>query len=387
MIAQPASQNPFGAHENSVLVLQGGGALGAYQAGVFDAMHQCGISPNWVTGVSIGAINAALIAGNLPEHRLPRLKTFWDRVSERSTCLPETPYPSLRRTQNLMHAASTVLLGIPGFFQPHPLLPPFAFPGSPNAQSCYDTTPLIATLEELVDFDLINSGPVRLSLGAVNIRTGESVYFDNTRMTITPDHIRASGALPPSFPPVEIDGDFYWDGGILSNTPLNYLLDQGSNLSTIVYQVDLFNGAGELPQNLEEVRERSTDLQYASKRLFGINQFQRMVEHHIHLNQLLKKLPATLQSDPDVVKLRALAERKPLTLVHLINQTDTQSQSIKCTDFSHPTVTDLWTAGKNNFDILYANPSQFKRLELGSTLRVFDNMHDRAPEQGKSENR
>lgn len=372
------SQSPFGPHENNVLVLQGGGALGAYQAGVFDAMHQQGISPNWVAGVSIGAINAALIAGNLPEHRLPRLKTFWDRVSERSTCLPETSYPSLRRGQNLLHAASTILLGIPGFFQPHPLPPPFAFPGSPNAQSCYDTTPLIATLEELVDFDLINSGAVRLSLGAANIRTGESVYFDNTQMTITPDHIRASGALPPSFPPIEIDGEFYWDGGILSNTPLNYLLDQGSHQSAIVYQVDLFSGAGALPENLEEVRERTTDLQYASKRLFGINQFQRMVETHIHLKQLLNKLPSSLQSDPDAIHLRTLAERKPITLVHLVNQTDTRSQSIKCTDFSHATVTDLWTAGKSDFDTLYANPSQFMRLELGTALRVFDNMQSRS---------
>lgn len=378
-VSDTPQKNPFGEHDNRVLVLQGGGALGAYQAGVFEALQQRGIAPNWVTGVSIGAINASIIAGNRPEHRLERLRTFWDRVSERSSFVPEALFRSMRRMHNMIHAGSTAMLGIPGFFQPHPLLSHFAIPGSANAQSYYDTSPLLATLEELVDFDLINSGVVRLSLGAVNLRTGESVYFDNTEMTITPDHVRASGALPPSFPPIEIDGEFYWDGGILSNTPLNHLLDQGTDKSTIAYQVDLFNGAGEFPQNIEEVKERSADLQYASKRLFGIKHFRRIVENHINLKSLLSKLPDSFQTDPDVIKLRAVTDLKMLTLVRLVNQTDTCSRSIKCTDFSRATVNDLWAAGKQDFENVYTQPDEFKLLELGSALRIFDNSKSRNP--------
>ncbi|MCX7634732.1 MAG: patatin-like phospholipase family protein, partial [Syntrophales bacterium] len=317
-------QPPFGSYENCILVMQGGAALGAYEAGVFEAMVQRGITPNWVVGISIGAINAAIIAGNPPEKRLPMLRAFWDMVSERSAHLPTPSIKPFRRLYNLCEAASATLYGIPGFFQPNLLPPFFALPGSLQAISFYDTTPLVATLEKLVDFDYVQNGGVRLSLGTVNVQTGESVYFDNTRTRLTPDHVRASGALPPGFPPIEIDGEFYWDGAIHSNTPLRYLIEEDKNRrSGIVFQVDLYNPKGDFPTNLEEVQERAKDIGYASKRLFGEQQFQRIVEYYVHAFRLLKKLPPSLKDDEDAVRLRELSDRKPITLVHLVNRTDT----------------------------------------------------------------
>src|SRR5690242_19935890 len=217
--------DPYGfrTHEHRILVLQGGGALGAYQAGVFDALDSVGFSPNWVAGVSIGAINSALIAGNLPNRRAEQVRKFWDMVSAKDIALPagmEVFRPMVAK----MSANAVAMFGVPGFFTPRPLPAAFAMGGSPAALSYYDTEPLRATLNKMVDFDQINNGDVRLSLGAVNIRTGESKYFDSNRDTITASHVMASGALPPGFPPVEIDGEFYWDGGIMSNTPLAYVI-------------------------------------------------------------------------------------------------------------------------------------------------------------------
>ena len=200
--------------DHEILLFQGGGALGAYQAGIYEGLAEEGMTPNWFVGISIGAVNSAILAGNPPERRLERLRAFWDRVSAYAPLTPPAMLGALRPFMDRLSVWSVATFGIPGFFVPRippPLLAPSA---SPEALSFYDTAPLKQTLEELVDFDLINQGKTRLSLGAVNVRTGASVYFDNQHTRIEPEHVLASGALPPGFPAVEIDGEAYWDGGL-----------------------------------------------------------------------------------------------------------------------------------------------------------------------------
>ena len=247
-------------HDDYVLVLQGGGALGAYQAGVFEAMSAEGIAPNWVTGISIGAINCALIAGNAPGERVARLREFWELVS---SALPDPWFRTDGDRRAFLNGASalqSLLFGVPGFFAPR--VPP-AFlraPGTPEAISYYDTAPLRTTLERLVDFDRLNGGDVRLSIGAVNVRTGNFAYFDSAKQRIDARHIMASGALPPGLPPVEIDGEHYWDGGLVSNTPLDYVLEQPGGGHRVIFQVDLFPARGDFPATLFDVAEREKDI-------------------------------------------------------------------------------------------------------------------------------
>jgi NTE family protein len=213
-----------GGDARRVLVLQGGGALGSYQGGVYEGLAEADFRPDWIAGISIGAINAAIIAGNAPENRLARLREFWETASATVPFTLPLPDSTVRTVFNEAAAAWTAAVGVAGFFRPR--LPPAMFypPGSPEALSYYDTAPLRATLERLVDFDRINAKEVRLSLGAVNVRSGQLVYFDNKHQTIGPEHVMASGALPPGFPPIEIEGEHYWDGGVVSNTPLQYVM-------------------------------------------------------------------------------------------------------------------------------------------------------------------
>jgi NTE family protein len=364
--------NPWGAHDQVVLVLQGGGALGAYQAGSFEALAAAGFSPDWVTGVSIGAINATLIAGNPPERRVERLRTFWERATSRSPWVPPSWMDPWRKILDAMSFAGTATLGIPGFFTPR-MPPPFLAPeGSPGALSYYDTSPLIDTLQELADFDLINQRRVRLSLGAVNVRTGESVYFDNHQMTLRPEHVLASGALPPGFPPVTIDGEVYLDGGIASNSPLAYVLDQDFRMDALVFQVDVFSGAGPVPQNLDQVQERAKDIQYASKRRLNVRRIQELEDMRVALHRLLQKLPERLRHDPDVAKLEQVATRGALTLVHLINRRVSHSPEFKDGDFSRATVQELWDAGRGDVQRLLANGSGVVVQQVGERLRVVD---------------
>ena len=215
--------------DHFILVLQGGGALGAYQAGVFESLAACNSQPQWVAGISIGAINAALIAGNAPELRLERLREFWHLVSSSPDLTPLwAAMAPTRAWANETSAGQAMLFGVPGFFTPRLPPPPLQPAGTLPAISWYDTTPLRQTLERLVDFDRLNNGAMRLSVGAVNVRSGNFAYFDSANHRIDVRHILASGALPPGFAPVEIDGEFYWDGGLVSNTPLQYVLDQPS---------------------------------------------------------------------------------------------------------------------------------------------------------------
>ena len=226
------------------LVLQGGGALGAYQAGVYQALHEGGLEPDWISGVSIGAINSALIAGNPPERRLERLHAFWDRITARKVWAYTPDGDIYRQARNAASSWFTMMLGQPGFFQPRAVSPWFSAAGAENATSYYDTSPLRETLLELVDFDLINDSSRRFSVGAVNALTGNFVYFDNATTKIEPEHVMASGALPPAFPTVRIGTDYFWDGGLVSNTPLQHLLAQDDSLNSLIFQVDLFSARG-----------------------------------------------------------------------------------------------------------------------------------------------
>jgi NTE family protein len=296
-------------HEHTVLLLQGGGALGAYQAGVYEGMHEHGFAPDWVTGVSIGAINAALIVGNAPAKRVERLREFWDRVSSGVPIVAPAQIDPVHIAMNRLSAAAAAAFGVPGFFVPR-VPPAFLAPdGMPAALSVYDTSPLRATLEQLVDLDRINDTQrVRLSVGAVDVHTGNSVYFDNQYQRLGAEHVMASGSLPPGFPPIEIDGSHYWDGGIVSNSPLWYVVDDSPQINALIVQVDLFSGRGELPVNFDQVLERTKDIQYSSKTRFNMKRVKELEDLRHALGRLLKKLPAELHDDSDYKVLAPFAK-------------------------------------------------------------------------------
>jgi NTE family protein len=359
-------------HKHTTLVLQGGGALGAYQAGVCAGLEQAGVTIDWLAGVSIGAVNAALIAGNPPGKRVERLREFWNRMSAFLPWSVPPPLAMLRPLANRLNAAAVVAFGVPGFFAPRPVPPLFAVEGTVQALSFYDTGPLKATLEDLVDFEFINSGQVRLSLGAVNVRTGLSQYFDNTRMRLGPEHVMASGALPPGFPPVEIDGEPYWDGGLVSNSPLSYVADESYDEDALVFQVDLFSAAGNMPRNLEQVDERIKDIQYASKMFLNVSRLQEVENLRAAVHRLLEKLPEGLQSDPDVQRLKAVSTRGAVTLVHFTNRHGTCSSHFKDTEFSRATVDELWAAGEGDVRQAITHPEWRRLTDLGHGIRIYD---------------
>ncbi len=323
------------------LVLQGGGALGSYQAGVYEALSTSPYLPDWVAGISIGAINAAIIAGNAPAKRVERLRTFWEGVTAPSSLWPVLSSAIAgenRRTSSL----NALMFGQPGFFAPHPPLQ-WLVGGAPT--SYYDTSALKDTLERLVDFDRINAREIRFSVGAVNVRTGNFAYFDNARMTIRPEHVMASGALPPGFPAVEIAGEHYWDGGLVSNTPLQYVLESFPRLSRLTFQVDLFHARGRLPTDLEEVREREMDIRYSSRTRAVTDMFRTMhdVRHNIH--SLWDRLPERLRKTPEAKFLYEFSCVTTMDVVELIYRpTDAQGHS-KDYEFSRSTMLKRWAQG------------------------------------------
>ena len=262
--------------ERVALVLQGGGALGAYQAGVYEALHNAGLEPHWVSGVSIGAINAAIIAGNPPARRLERLHAFWDGITARKVWAYTPDGDPFRKARNATSSLFTMMLGQRGFFGPRFLGPWLSATGARDATSYYNTEPLRTTLLELVDFDLLNSEAVHFSVGAVNVQSGNFVYFDNKKEIIEPEYIMASGALPPALPMIRIGADYFWDGGIVSNTPLQHLLDQEDSLNSLVFQVDLFNARGNLPRDMEDVMARHKDIMYSSRTRYNTDTYREI---------------------------------------------------------------------------------------------------------------
>ncbi|MES3000274.1 MAG: patatin-like phospholipase family protein [Pseudomonadota bacterium] len=337
------------------LVLQGGGALGAYQAGVYEAMLEDNAQLDWVAGVSIGAINAALIAGNAPEHRVARLREFWRDVS--SAPAQNIPYVwGDRSWLGQWSAASAAMAGIPGFFRPRNDTSLILGAAAP-VLSYYDTAPLKATLERLVDFDRINARETRLSVGAVNVRSGNSVYFDNTTHRIGVEHIMASGALPPGFPPVHIDGQDYWDGGILSNTPLQYVLDSFPRTRRlVVLQVDLFSARGPMPRTLSEVMERQKDIAYSSRTRMNTDVAAAGINQQQALADLIAKLPARLRKDPAVTTLKAHMTHQPIDIVHLIYRDKPYELDSKDYEFSRAMVEEHWAAGARDMRNTIAHP-------------------------------
>lgn len=333
------------AESRRVLVLQGGGALGSYQAGVYEALAEGGVKPHWVAGISIGAINAALIAGNPPERRIERLREFWETVSSGVALMPLAWSDQSRAVLHELSANWAAALGVPGMCAPRLVAPWLSRTGGPEALSFYDTAPLKATLERLVDFDRINSREVRFSVGAVNIRTGNFAYFDNVRDTIGPEHIMASGALPPGFPPIEIDGQWYWDGGLVSNTPLEYVLEADQADDLLIYQVDLFNARGRLPMTLMEAVEREKEIRYSSRTRHNTDANMRIHELKAALRNLLAVLPSALADDPNVRLLDTLSRENAVTVVQLIYRSKAYEGGSKDYEFSRSTMLDHWASG------------------------------------------
>ncbi len=331
-----------------ILVLQGGGALGAYQGGVYEVLASVHRDPDWVAGVSIGAINASIIAGNAPELRLKRLREFWERVSApMPTGLDALLRGDLRSAFNEFSAARGVLFGVPGFFAPRIPGADWHPRGTLGAISHYDTTPLAATLERLVDFDRINDGRTRLSVGAVNVRTGNYEYFDSATRRLDARHVIASGALPPGFPPVEIDGEHYWDGGLVSNTPLQYVLDQPAKQRRMIFQVDLFSALGRVPRSMGEVAMREKDIRFSSRTRLNTDHAVSGRRLADAARRLLDKLPPKLRDDPDVREIQAGLEAHggSVEIVHLIYRSKHYETQSKDYEFSRRSMTEHWDAG------------------------------------------
>ncbi len=361
-------------HEDYVLVLQGGGALGAYQAGVFEALSGEGLAPNWVTGTSIGAINCALIAGNAPEQRVERLRQFWDTVS---SAVPKSSFEAVGDYRALLSSAAALqalVCGVPGFFTPRVPPAPLQAPGTPAAISYYDTAPLRSTLERLVDFDRINAGEMRLSVSAVNVRTGNHAFFDSVKQRIDVRHIMASGALPPGLPPVEIDGEHYWDGALLSNTPLDYVLEQPGGGHRTVFQVDLFPARGDFPATILDVSEREKDIRYSSRTRRSTDMevaWQRAAEA---ARRLVAKLPADLRADADAQELlaRTRIACSGFDIVHLIYRAKQYEHHSKDYEFSRDTMLEHWASGRADVLQTLSDPRWTAREPLRHGVRVFD---------------
>ncbi len=336
---------PAGYDKRVALVLQGGGALGSYQAGVYDALSTTDYLPDWVAGISIGAINAAIIAGNPPERRVEQLRRFWQTVTA-SRPWPGWPDgtgwlpPGARR-----HLGSTaaVMFGQAGFFAPHA---PAAWLLQGPKTSYYDTGALKGTLEALVDFDRINAGAgPRLSVGAVNVRTGNFAYFDSAEMPLRAEHIMASGALPPGFPGVEIEGELYWDGGLVSNTPLQYVIAKIPRRSRLTFQVDVFPARGALPRNLEDVAEREKDIRYSSRTRAATEAIRTSHDLRHNINLLWDKLPPELRNTPEARFLYNYGCVTTMDIAQLIYRPVEGQGHTKDYEFSSATMEERWAQG------------------------------------------
>src|ERR1700751_4108208 len=341
--ATPAKAQP-------VLVLQGGGALGSYQAGAYQALCHFDFEPEWIAGISIGAINAAIIAGNDRDKRIDKLKEFWQMVSAPVPWHPKTRTERGRSLFNETSAALIATFGVPGFFTPRIPPAPLWPHGSPQAQSYYDTAPLRRTLERLVDFDRINDLKCRLSVGAVGVTSGNFRYFDNLEFNrlgkrTGPDHIMASGALPPGFPSIVIDGEHYWDVGVASNTPLDYVLDAENQNDLLIFQVDLFSARGPLPETLLEAAEREKDIRFSSRTRMTTDKNRQLHNARKAIRDLIGRLPEDLKNHSSVNLLREAAKENTVTVVHLIYKSKNYETSSKDYDFSHVAMVEPWEAG------------------------------------------
>lgn len=326
-----------------VLVLQGGGALGAYQAGVFEALHEAGIAPDWVIGTSIGAINAALIAGNASAERLPRLRAFWDRVAYDPVLEAWAGLPGL---SGLVPRWATVMGGVAGFFRPNPLaFLGWEMPLTPERAGYYSTAPLAETLAGLLDPERLNACAPRLTVGAANLRTGEMRYFDSRDMPLGIPHVMASGALPPAFPAVRIEGELCWDGGILSNTPVECVFDDCPRRDSLVFAVHIWNPQGPEPGTIAQVLHRQKDLQYASRAASHIRRQQQIHRLRHVINELAVRVPKAAQEEPAFQELASYGCRTVMHVVRLLAPGLDNEDHAKDIDFSRAGIRARWAAG------------------------------------------
>ena len=367
--------------EQTVLLLQGGGALGSYQAGVYQALAEANVHPDWVAGISIGAINSALIAGNPPEARVDKLRAFWEGVTAPSGIgvfdLMQQYWrgDQARSFFNQLKASGALIQGAPGFFTAR-VPPPYFYPaGTIEATSYYDTGQLRGTLEALVDFDYLNAGKMRFSVGAVNVRSGNFVYFDTTTRTIKVEHVMASGALPPGFPAVEVDGELYWDGGLISNTPLQWVTsggETGARQDTLAFQVDLWSSRGEAPADLAEVMMREKEIQYSSRTRYNTDNFKRLQTVRRTLAEALEKVPPEWLDNEAGRLLRSFGDRKVYSVVHLIYRSKNYEKQSKDYEFSAVSMRDHWQAGYNDTVRSLRHPEALQRPTDMSGVATFD---------------
>lgn len=366
--------------ERVALLLQGGGALGSYQAGVYQAMAEGHVHPDWVAGISIGAVNSAIIAGNAPERRVERLRDFWETVTEPPLGAFGMAYnPFLKnlddhthRLLNQSRAFGIMMMGAPGFFAPRPPLMPFLPTTQAGEVSYYDVSALKETLERLVDFDRINAGEMHFGVGAVNVKTGNFIYFDNATTKIRADHVVASGALPPGFPAVEIDGEFYWDGGLVSNTPLQWMLDQRPRLDTLALQIDLWSARGELPRDVIEADSRVKDIRYSSRTRAATDQYRHAQKLRLAVADVLKHIPAKLRNSEEVKLLAAEADDKICNIVQLIYHARNYEGISKDYEFSRRTMLEHWETGYRDAMRAMQHPEVLKRPRREDGVQVFD---------------
>ncbi len=354
------------------LVLQGGGALGAYQAGVYQALHEAGIEPDWICGVSIGAINSAIIAGNPPERRLERLHTFWDRITSRKIWHYTPDGDIFRKARNFTSSFMTTVLGQPGFFAPHTTSPWFSPAGARTATSYYDTAPLRESLLELVDFERINSKRMRFAVGAVNVLSGNFIYFDNAHDEIIPEHIMASGALPPALPMVKVGTDHFWDGGIVSNTPLQHLLDQVDNLNSLVFQVDLFSARGVLPRDIHDVMARHKDIMYSSRTRYNTDMYRKTHNLRARLYKALSKIPNEQLSEEERQLRDSNSALPSIAILQLIYQQKAYEGHAKDHEFSGTSMREHWMSGHEDTKRTLMRRDWIKMPDAGMGIVVHD---------------
>jgi NTE family protein len=363
--------------ERIALLLQGGGALGSYQAGVYQALAEANLHPEWVAGISIGSVNAAIIAGNAPEKRVEKMREFWEGVCTSPLGIPYLKSLDIKddlthRFVNQARALNILLFGAPQFFTPR-MPSPFVWPsGRADTLSHYDVTPLRTTLERLVDFDRINAGAMRFSVGAVNVRTGNFVYFDSTTHRIGPTHVIASGSLPPGFPATEIDGEYYWDGGIVSNTPLQWVLDSRPRQDTLAFQIDLWSAQGELPHDLTEVEVREKDIRFSSRTRAATDQLVKAQRLRKAVCNLLKHVPDKLRKDPEVRMIEQEADEKVWNIVHLIYRAKKYEGAAKDYEFSRRTMEEHWQSGYDDAVRALHHPEVLDRPDNLEGVRTFD---------------
>ena len=369
----PHKRTPF---EQIALLLQGGGALGSYQAGVYQALAEADLQPDWVAGISIGAINSAIIAGNPPNRRVDALREFWQLVSTSPLGIPYFRHIEFgdiqRQLLNQTRAMNILLFGAPNFFVPRMPPPTVWPPASPDTASYYDNTPLRTTLERLVDFDRINAGEIRFSVGAVDIRTGNFTYFDSKTHKIGFEHIAASGSLPPGFPATRIGDCYFWDGGLISNTPLEWVLDAQPRCDTLAFQVDLWNARGELPKNMVEVEVRHKEIIYSSRNRAATDRYKYIQKLRIALARLLEKIPDELRDGDDAKLLLGEADDKVCNIVHLIYRAKPYEGIAKDYEFSRRTMEEHWKTGYDNALKTLAHPGVLELPDRLEGVRTFD---------------